>query len=71
MLVGHVGKYHNTICLFPQILHKHCFQFLLRFTMLPRESSLVKTSEVDKKFLAERQDTARSQIFLQTSVVVY
>ena len=27
--IGHFGKYHNTLCLFPQILHKHCFCFLL------------------------------------------
>ena len=24
--VGHFGKYHNTLCLALQILHKHCFQ---------------------------------------------
>ena len=24
-----VRKYHNTLCLSPQILHKHCFCFLL------------------------------------------
>ena len=27
MLIAHFGKYHNTLCLSPQILHKHCFQF--------------------------------------------
>ena len=27
--IGHCGKYHNTPCLSPQILHKHCFCFLL------------------------------------------
>ena len=26
--IGHSRKYHNTLCLSPQILHKHCFQFL-------------------------------------------
>ena len=26
--IGHFRKYHNTLCLFPQILHKHCFCFL-------------------------------------------
>ena len=36
--VGHYGKYHNTFCLSPQILHKHCFQFLLGLTMVPREN---------------------------------
>ena len=27
--IGHFGRYHNTLCLSPQILHKHCFCFLL------------------------------------------
>ena len=31
-------KYHNTLYLFPQILHTHCFQFLLGITMVPREN---------------------------------
>ena len=26
--VGRVGKYHNILCLFPQILHKHCYLLL-------------------------------------------
>ena len=26
--IGQFGKYHNTLCLCPQILHKHCFCFL-------------------------------------------
>ena len=38
LFIGHFGKYHNTLCLFPQILHKHCFQFLLGLTMVPREN---------------------------------
>ena len=37
-VIGHFGKYHNTLCLSPQILHKHCFQFLLGLTMVPREN---------------------------------
>ena len=32
--IGHFGKYHNTLCLSPQILHQHCFQFLLGITMV-------------------------------------
>ena len=36
--IGHFEKYLNTLCLFPQILHKHCFQFLLGITMVPREN---------------------------------
>ena len=35
---GHFGKYHNTPCLFPQILHKHCFDFFLGLTIVPREN---------------------------------
>ena len=35
--IGHFGKYHNTLYLSPQILHKHCFQFFLGLTMVPRE----------------------------------
>ena len=27
-----------TLCLSPQILHKHCFQFSLGLTMIPREN---------------------------------
>ena len=33
--IGHFGKYHNTLSLSPQILHKNCFQFLLGITMVP------------------------------------
>ena len=36
--IGHFGKYHNTLCLSPQILHKHCFQFFMGLTMVPREN---------------------------------
>ena len=28
-VIGQFGKYYNTLCLSPQILHKHCFCFLL------------------------------------------
>ena len=38
LVIGHFGKYHNTLCLSPQILHKHCFQFLLGLTMVAREN---------------------------------
>ena len=37
-LIGHFGKYHNNLCLSPQILHKHFLQFLLGLTMVPREN---------------------------------
>ena len=36
--VGQFGKYHNTLCLSPQILHKHCFCFLLGPLYVPRET---------------------------------
>ena len=36
--IGHFGKYHNTLCLSPQILRKHCFQFLVGLTVVPREN---------------------------------
>ena len=36
--IGHFGKYHNILCLSPQILHKHCFQFLLGNRVVPREN---------------------------------
>ena len=36
--IGHFGRYHNTPCLFRQILHKHCFQFLLGHLMVSREN---------------------------------
>jgi len=36
--IGLFRKYHNTLCLAPQILHKHCFQFLLGLSMVPREN---------------------------------
>ena len=36
--IGHFAKYHNNLCLCPQILHKHCFQFLLGLTVVPREN---------------------------------
>ena len=38
---GHIGRRSKTvknICLSPQILRKHCFQFLLGLTMVPREN---------------------------------
>ena len=36
--ISHFRRSHNTLCLSPQILHKHCFQFLLGLTMVPREN---------------------------------
>ena len=35
--IAHFGKYHNTF-LAPQILYKHCIQFLLGLKMVPREN---------------------------------
>ena len=51
--IGHFGKYHNTLCLSPQILPKHCFQFLLGLTMVPRENknnTYAKFGETNKEY---------------------
>ena len=37
-LIGQFGKYHKTPFLSPQILHKHCFCFLLGPLWVPRET---------------------------------
>ena len=36
--ISHFGKCHNTLCLSPQILHEHCFCFLLGLLYFPRET---------------------------------
>ena len=36
--IGQFEKYHNTLCLSPQILHKHCFCFPLGLLYFPRET---------------------------------
>ena len=38
MSIGHFEKYHNTLCLSPQILRKHCFQLLLGIKKAPGEN---------------------------------
>ena len=38
LAIGHFGKYHNTLCLSPQILHKHCLKFLLGLTVVRIEN---------------------------------
>ena len=35
--IHHFHIDHNAPCLLPQILHIHCFQFLLDITVVPRE----------------------------------
>ena len=35
--VSHFHILHNALCLPSKILHKHCFQFLLGLTIIPRE----------------------------------
>ena len=53
LYIGHFGKYHNTFCLSPQILHKHCFPFLLGLTMVPRENKnnpYAKFGETNKEY---------------------
>ena len=37
-LISQYKKYHNTLCLFTKILHKHCLYFLLRLTMIPKQT---------------------------------
>ena len=51
--IGHFGKYHNTLCLSPQILLKHCYQFLLGLTTVPRENksnAFAKFGGTDKEY---------------------
>ena len=36
--IGHFQKYHNTLCWYSKILHKHCFYFLLRLLCVPCEN---------------------------------
>ena len=36
--INNFGKYHNALSMSLQILYKHCFQFLLGLTMVPREN---------------------------------
>ena len=36
--IGHFGKYHNTLCLSPQILHKHCLCILLGPFLSPKRN---------------------------------
>ena len=51
-LIGQFGKYHNTLSLSPQILHRHCFQFLLGLTIIPREN---KNNACFCKFWRDKQ----------------
>ena len=51
--IGHFEKYHNTLCFSPQILHNHCFQFLLGLTMVPRENknnAYAKFEPINKEY---------------------
>ena len=38
VVIGHSGKYHNALCLSPQILHKHCFLFSLGTIVIPKRN---------------------------------
>ena len=41
------------LCLSPQILHKHCFEFLLELTMVPRENknnAYAKFGQINKEY---------------------
>ena len=35
--ISHFQTAHNTLCMPPNILNKHCFQFLLGHTVVPKE----------------------------------
>ena len=51
--IGHFGKYHNTLCLSPQSLHKHCFCFLLGPLYVPRgtgNNAYVKFGGTNKEY---------------------
>ena len=48
--IGHFGKYHNTLCLSPQILHKHCFQFLLGLTRENKNNAYAKFGETNEDY---------------------
>jgi len=41
-VIGHFGKYHNTLCLSRQILHKYCFCFRLGPLQVAYYSALSK-----------------------------
>ena len=43
--------YHNALCLTPNILHKHCLQFLLGAKMVPRETE----NNAYSKFWGDKQ----------------
>jgi len=52
-IIGHFGKYHNTLSLSPQILHKDCFYFLLGPLQVPRETgnnAYAKLRGTNKKY---------------------
>ena len=41
---GHIS--HNTPCLLPKTLHKHCLQFLLGITVIPRRNFKKRANKV-------------------------
>ena len=56
--------YHNALCLSPQILHTHCFQFLLGIKMAPRETE----NNAYAKFWGDKQ-TALWHVMVFSGVV--
>ena len=50
--LGHFGKYHDILCPSPQVLYKHCFQFLLGLMMVQRENK----NNVYAKFWGTNKD---------------
>ena len=64
-LSGHFEKYHNTLCLSPQIVHKHCFQFLLGLKMVPRENknnAYAKFGRINKEYYGQRSLTIPERV---------
>ena len=62
---GHFRKYHNTLCLWPQILHKHCFCFLSGTLQFPRETE----NNAYAKFL--RRQTKSIMVFSKVAYCFY
>ena len=66
--IRHFGKYHNTLCLSPQILRKHCFQFLLGIKMARRENKInayAKFGGTNKRVLWYFLEWPISSVFLK------
>ena len=65
--------YYNALCLSPQIVHKHCLQFLLGVKMAPREKKNWKTETENNayaKFWGDKKEHyGMLWYFLEWSIV--